>query len=839
MNNGLTRLMPQCVLGCILAALSFAAVPPDAPSGNPLSVDIPEQPLSMALAAFAVQTGLRLAYISAIGEDRVSRKARAGMPPSAALRTLLSGTGLDFIFLNSRTIKIFEIPKVAAADAAALEEIVVTATKREESLSKVPISATVYSAEAIDVSGIKGIAELAALTPGVEYDSNAHWGAGVLTNLAIRGIDSRVGASTTGVYIDDAPIQARNGNFGNPYPVTFDLARIEVLRGPQSTLFGAGAEGGAIRFITNEPSTTSYSGLFRSELSATEYGGLSYEAGAIMGAPIVEGRLGIRFSAWYRDDGGYIDRISPFTGAIVDKNANESTTKAFRLSFAVEPDSLRITPSIAYQSAQIGDSPNYYVYLSDPGAGVLRSGKLLSQPAVDAFTFSSLKVEARLGTLELTAVTSYFDRTETATIDSTNQAGTQFGGYGNPLGLAYPTSYADAAPSVTALHQIVASTEVRVNSANEEALLKWTAGAFFSRALQDERLDSYYLAAPANPGILSNDQSTDILLAGFGNLDLALSQRVRATLGIRVDHTRSEFSDYTAGFVFAGSGVPPFARGATNATPVTPQFNLVYDAGEHSMVYATVARGFRIGGANVGLPAFCGPFAAPPSYASDSVWSYELGTKNNLFDDRLQIAASTFYLRWNDIQNHEVLQCGAGFVANAGDAIGKGFDLTANALLTDRIKVGLALGAVDVRYTETVVDGGYVIAERGAVVGGVPHVPPPWNGTLYIRYQWPLAHGTAYARAEEIATSHNPGPFTESNPKALGDSPSYQSDPATNRLNLQLGLSWTRWDIKLFANNVLNSLPALQRNVDASGSTLVYAYTFRPRTLGLTANWTF
>jgi iron complex outermembrane receptor protein len=823
----LTRLMPQCVLGSILAALSVAAVPPDAPPGNPLSVDIPAQPLSMALAAFADQTGLPLVYISTIGEGRVSHKAGAGMPPSAALRTLLSGTGLDFVFLNSRTIKIFEIPKIAPTNASALEEIVVSATKREESLSKVPISATVFSAEAIDASGIKGIAELAALTPGVEYDSNAHWGAGVLTNLAIRGIDSRVGPSTTGVYIDDAPIQARNGNFGNPYPVTFDLARIEVLRGPQSTLFGAGAEGGAIRFITNEPSTTSYSGLFRSELSATEYGGLSYEAGAIMGGPIVEGRLGVRLSAWYRDDGGYIDRVSPFTGAIVDRNANQSATKAIRLSFAIEPDSLRITPSLAYQRAQIGDSPNYYVCLSDPSAGVWRNGKLLSQPAVDAFTFASIKVEARLGATELTAVTSYFDRTETATIDSTNQAGAEFGGYGNPLGPEYPTSYADAAPSLTALHQIV------------EAPLKWTAGIFFSRALQGERLDTYYIVAPANPGILSNDQSTDVILAGFGNLDLALSQNVRATIGIRVDHSRSEFSDYSAGFVYAGSGVPPFARGVTNATPVTPQFNLVYEAAEHSMLYAAVARGFRIGGANIGLPVVCGPFAAPSSYASDSVWSYELGTKNNLFDDHLQLAASLFYLRWNDTQEHEVLQCGAGFVANAGDAVGKGFDLTANALLTDRIKVGLALGALDVRYTATVVDDGYVIAQRGTVVGGVPHVPSPWNGTLYVRYQWPLAHGTAYARAEDIATSHNPGPFTESNPKALGDSPTYQSDPATNRLNLQLGLSWTHWDIKLFANNVLNSLPALQRNVDAPGSTLVYAYTFRPRTVGLTANRTF
>jgi iron complex outermembrane recepter protein len=835
----LTRMMPQCVIGSILAASSFAAAPTDAPLGSPLSIDIPAQPLSTALAAFADQTGLPLVYVSTVGAGRVSHEARAGMPPSDALRTLLGGTGLDFVFLNSRTIKIFEIPKVAPANASALEEIVVSATKRQESLSKVPISATVFSAEAIDASGIKGIAELAALTPGVEYDSNAHWGAGVLTNLAIRGIDSRVGASTTGVYIDDAPIQARNGNFGNPYPVTFDLARIEVLRGPQSTLFGAGAEGGAIRFITNEPSTTSYTGLLRSEFSATEYGDPSYEAGAVVGVPLIEGRLGMRLSAWYRDDGGYIDRVSPFTGEIVDKNSDESVAKAFRLSFAIEPDSLRITPSVAYQSARIGDSPNYYVYLSDPGTGLLRNGKLLSQPAVDAFTFTSIKAEALLGGSELTAVTSYFRRNETATIDSTNQAGTAFGGYGSPLGPAYPTSYADAAVSWTALRQTVASTELRLNSINEEAPLKWTAGVFFSRALQDEKLDSYYVAAPAILGIASDDQSTDVLLAAFGNLDVALSQSLRAAIGIRVDHSRSEFSDVSGGFVYAGSSTPPFAHGVTNATPVTPQFNLVYEATEHSMLYASVARGFRIGGANIGLPAFCGSFTAPASYASDSVWSYELGTKNNLFDDRLQLAASAFYLRWNGIQDHEVLQCGAGFVANAGDAIGKGFDLTVNALLTDRIKVGLAVGALDVRYTETVVDDGYVIAERGTVVGGVPHVPSPWNGTLYVRYQWPMAHGTGYARAEEIATSHNPGPFTESNPKALGDSPSYQSDPATDRLNLQLGVQWSHWDIKLFANNVLNSLPTLQRNVDAGGSTLVYAYTFRPRTVGLTANRTF
>jgi outer membrane receptor protein involved in Fe transport len=176
--------------------------------------------------------------------------------------------------------------------------------------------------------GMKSIVEIAAMTPGVEYDFSTQWGAGILTNLAIRGIDSNVGTSTTGVYIDDAPIQARNANFGNPYPVTFDLARVEVLRGPQGTLFGAGAEGGAIRFVANSPNTTTFDVLYHAELSTTEYGGMSYETGAAIGGPIVDGRVGARLSAWYQKMGGYVDRVDPLTDVTVDKNANESCDSA-------------------------------------------------------------------------------------------------------------------------------------------------------------------------------------------------------------------------------------------------------------------------------------------------------------------------------------------------------------------------------------------------------------------------------------------------------------------------------------------------------------------------------
>jgi iron complex outermembrane receptor protein len=844
------RLVAQCAL-CCSAALAFAAVANGDSPGQPLSLSIPSESLPQALAAFADQTGLQLVYLSTLAEGRYSQPAPAGLSPPQALMRLLSGTGIDFVFLNNRTVKLFKVaPSLAERSAvhpaarmppqfSALEEVVVTATKREEFLRDVPVSATVLSGEAMNQAGVTNIGEIAAMAPGVEYDFNAQWGGAVLTNLAIRGIDSKVGASTTGIYMDDAPIQARNGNFGNPYPVTFDLARVEVLRGPQGTLFGAGAEGGAIRFITNEPSTTTFGTLSRVELASTEYGGPSYEVGAAVGGPLVDGRVGVRLAAWYRDDAGYMDRVDPFTNASANKHSNEARTEAFRLSFAVEPnDSLRITPLVAYQSLRIADTSAFYEYLSDPGAGTFRSGKLLRQPSEDSFALATTKLEYRFGDANLNIATSYFDRTATATIDTTNEAGAVFyGGFGNPLGPAYPTSYTDAVPSLMSLHQIVLSQEVRLMTSDRYAPVRWAAGLFYSRAHQDERQYTYVIAAPMNPAVYSNEDHTDTLTSGFGNLEVLVAPSWRMRLGVRLDDARSEYTQYAGGF--ADVGAPPFSRSVTDEKPVTPQFNVEYEAADHGLVYATIAKGFRVGGINTALPIQCGE-KVPSSYASDSVWSYEIGMKRRSFDDRLQLAASAFYLRWNNIQEHEVPGCGFGYVANAGDATGKGIDLTLDAALTDRMTVGLAAESVDVRYDKTVIIEGKVIVDRGAVVGGVPHVPAPWNGTAYLRYQQPITAGAlAYARAESLVHSHNPGPFSELDPKSISFSPRYTADPATDQLNLQLGVTWTHCNMRMFVNNALSSHPVLQRNADSGSSSLIYAYTFRPRTIGITSTWNF
>src|SRR3569833_75297 len=220
-----------------------------------------------------------------------------------SVKRALASCALTAAFVPSITV---------GADAEAqpgpqMTEVTVTATRHEESISKVPISVSAYTQDSMDQMGIRDFTDIARYTPGVQIDT------GQTNAISIRGISSSGGAGTTGIYIDDTPIQMRAMGF-NPddtLPKTFDLDRVEVLRGPQGTLFGAGSEGGTVRYIMTQPSLTKASGYARSEVSYTQGGSPNYEAGAAYGAPLVDGKLGFRVRASYRHDDGRIERIEP------------------------------------------------------------------------------------------------------------------------------------------------------------------------------------------------------------------------------------------------------------------------------------------------------------------------------------------------------------------------------------------------------------------------------------------------------------------------------------------------------------------------------------------------
>lgn len=840
----MTRL---CKLGACCLALGLLSAPgAHAQPDGTLPFDIAPQPLVQALTAFAQQTGLQLIYVSELVSDRLSKGAPAGMTTAEALARLLDGTGLRFQFLNARTVRLL-LPEAARrpdragppvravaqinarADGRLLQadDVIVTATRREEELSKVAISVAAWTQSAMEQSGVKRLADIAALTPGVEFDFFSDLGPWTTTNIAVRGVNSRNGTST-GIYLDDTPIRSDpGGSFGRPLPLTFDLERVEVLRGPQGTLLGESAEGGAIRFITKAPSLTTQSGQASAEFGTTARGDPSYVVGAAAGGPLVKDRMGFRVSGWYESSGGYVDRVDPFTGAMVEKNVNrsESTSVRAALAFAAG-DSVTISPSVIYQSLQAHDSPAFYQALSDPGAGILRSGKLLAQPVNDRFALASVKVTAALGGTDLTAVSSYFRRTAFSMADATNNPV----GWGNPLGPEYPVSHDNALPSVTNLEHFVLSQELRLESAEPHARYTWSAGLLLlhARYWDDNNLGPAMKAGTVVPGYQVNIDGRETQVNSYAQATMNVTARTAVTAGLRVGH-----SEYDATRVL-GDAIVAHAT----ETPLAPKVGVSFQADDHNLYYATVSTGYRIGGVNTPIQYWCQ--SVPKTFGPDSVASYEIGAKNTVYDGRILLDSSAFYMRWRNIQSDLPVPTCFSYTTNLGAARSAGFDLSAQAILSDRLKVGLAVGYTDARYAQSIVSGNKVFIVKGDVIGSVPVVPSPWNVTTSIDYGFNLSGATTGTlRAEDVFHSCNPGPFYSQNPASVSYDPTKRPDPSNNLLNLRAAVRWSNFDAALSVDNVFDSQSMLLRRNVYAKSTFFLATTFRPRTVALALNWRY
>ena len=392
-----------------------------------------------------------------------------------------------------------------------LEEIVVTATRRAESLSKVPISITAMSQDTMDSKGIKDFQDIARFTPGITIDNSG-------TNaISIRGISSSGGAGTTGIYLDDTPIQMRAVGF-NPddaLPKSFDLDRVEILRGPQGTLFGAGSEGGTVRYILAAPKLHGSSTYMRAELAYTQSGQPSYEFGAAHGTTLIDGTLGVRASAWYRADGGWINRVDPTTRAVTERDANYGDTYMLRLAALWRPTSvLTLTPSVVYQNAHKHDVSTYWPAYSNPAAGQFNNATPERIPVPDHYLLSALKIETAFEHSQIIANTSFYSRDERTAYQGTvydlsyyqsagwpnnpNTGGTLTGCGATSAATAAPCDWyplIDAAgvhlpagfanyqsPNSITNNQRSWTQEVRWQSTDDTSRWRWTVGAFWQQS---------------------------------------------------------------------------------------------------------------------------------------------------------------------------------------------------------------------------------------------------------------------------------------------------------------------------------------------------------------------
>jgi iron complex outermembrane receptor protein len=807
---------------------------------------------------------------------------------TAALCTLLGASGL---------------PPARAADAPAtadasgpseIAEITVTATRHEESISRVPISISAFTQETMDQKGVKDITDLVRFTPGVSIDQTG-------TNaISIRGISSSGGAGTTGIYIDDTPIQMRSLGF-NPddtLPKTFDLDRVEVLRGPQGTLFGAGSEGGTVRYILTQPSLTKDSTYARSEVSFTQYGEPSYEAGIAHGGPIVDGELGFRVSAWYRRDGGWIDRVDPTTLAVVDKNANTDETLVMRLAAIWQPlSAVTVTPSMFYQNRQEHDDSTYWPVVSDPSAGRFNNANPDRNPVPDKFYLPALKIEADLGRARLISNTSYFHRDETTGYEGTVYNLSYYQTLGWPAagtGLTFldPAEYPliDTAgihlppgltnyrsPATVENQQRSITEELRLESSDPTSRFTWTVGAFWQLTREvsleeihdpmiDNLLETIYgdnaldifgeALLPNGDSYYNLNTSHDRQIAGFGEVTYSLTDQWKLTLGGRIAKTSFDITHFTDGPENYGPSGPESA--SESETPFTPKAGVSFQWDPSHLLYASYAKGFRVGGANPPLPSYCsdGLIAegyasgqAPGTYKSDSTQSYEIGAKDNF--NWVKVASSVYYIRWNDIQQNVYVSgdCGLQFTDNLGTAVAKGFDVQADAVL-GAFALEASVGYTDARYSATskndlAIKGDAISGQ--AAINGSPGANPPWNVALGVQYNFTAATHPSFARLDYQFASRNPWQAAIQDPRSAQYTPfpvpiSYTL-PSTTFVQFRTGMSFGPWQASFFIDNLLNSHTTTNyERTFTDGNNPNYPppgpqynnYTFRPRTFGIT-----
>ena len=552
-----------------------------------------------------------------------------------------------------------------------LQEVVVTATRREEGLSKVPISVMALTAEALDSRGIKDFSEVARFTPGVSFDTSG------TNNISIRGIAGTGGAGTTGIYIDETPIQMRALAF-NPdeaLPKSFDIDRVEVLRGPQGTLFGAGSEGGTVRYITTQPSVTRTTMYARGEVATTDNGAPSYEGGFAVGGPLIDNTLGARITLWYRRDGGWVDDINPVTLAPVQSNANYVDNYLARLAFLWTPsDKWSLTPAIYYQDSKRNDINNFWPLYSDASNGKFVNADPTQRHVPDKFYLASLKIQGDLGAAQFISNTSYYDRTNQDGYEGTiyNLGFYQIYAYPPtvppppyPSAIPGPASYPlidgsgihlppgatnYTSPSTVDNGQINFTQEFRLQSSDPNARLLWTTGLFFSENRQSyleqihdpmlgqltnvvfgdpnfQDIFCYFdasgncIGVPYDPNYPNDSyflrtSSKDTQLAVFGEGTYSLTEQLKLTLGARYSHMKYSFDTLTGGPQLYA----PTRAGSNSNTEnaFTPKASLQYQHDPNNMYYATYAKGFRPGGANNPIPNAACPtdfnnFGLPPN----------------------------------------------------------------------------------------------------------------------------------------------------------------------------------------------------------------------------------
>ncbi len=714
----------------------------------------------------------------------------------------------------------------AEAASNVLEEVIVSASKRgNQSLQDVPVSIRALTSEDLDRQNIQTFEDWVRQVPGVTFKD---LGPGEKT-IVTRGLVS-TGAATTSVYFDETNITAFNDGEGGGRNVDFklfDLERIEVLRGPQGTLYGASGMGGTVRIIPAKPNLSEFSSSVEGEYSNTESGGNNYAVHGHLNMPLVDDTFGIRLAAWKVDNSGYIDNIRFGTTDIND----EDTVGARLMATYKFTENFSLTGTVMVQDQDIGDGTRFNRIGDDalvfPGetpfsvTGDLQVTDFTRNPRVDDPSIMSLVANYDTQYGSFVATTSLYEREIEYNFDST------------PILLFFgvPIKAISSFPE----DREIWNTEVRFNSALEGPV-QFVSGVYY----QDEDLYSESNVFTVDDEGFINETSPSVLsvlrdrtfeeLAVFGELTYSFTDRWDATVGAR--YADFEFvTDENAVVPFFGPPRGPEPTKTGSDDNFIMKVNTSYRVSDEAMVYGTVSQGFRRGGLN--LNAFGDLFDIPETFGSDELVNVEAGMKSSWLEDRLILNATVYSLFWSDIQLETINAEGtAEFFTNAGEARVDGLELELFARPVPGLDLFAAIGYTDAALTEDAPPLNDPPLPSEGRDGDKLNNVPEWTVTLGADYVWGVFNDFEAFVGGSVQ-------YTDSSNTRIAGS----RDPFNVRLDnstildLRAGIDKESWRFELFMDNVTDE--RAQNDAINEITNILAFFTNRPRTTGVRVAYRF
>jgi len=718
--------------------------------------------------------------------------------------------------------KTIELTFTLKEDAYSLQTVLVTAAKRSEKIQDVPQSISAISGRKIKELGITDANAYLTTLPGLQTVALNP----TTTSVIIRGIQPLGGwASSVGYYIGETPVTEKDLN---PSLSSFDVERIEVLRGPQGTLYGEGSMGGTIKVIPNKANANQYQYKFDPELSITG-GGLNYQLNGMVNIPVIENKLAVRATGYYRNDAGYINNV----GLGID-NANTFDAKGGRFSVRYYANKkLTLSASAIFNKSETGGN-----FASNTD---YEQTTTVKESGDDKYSIYNLNAYYNFSFANLTVTGSYFTRENNIISDLNALIPTV--NYVLGLGGIEPVTslWIDAPYNVDSY-----TAEARLVSSNPGPF-KWTTGLFYKNfdridhfvADSDPHIDDQtasdlmesIFGIPGVTGLMySNSKIKLEQIAVFGELSYAITPKLDILGGVRLFNEKRNFSTYSDGiFPVLISGLPPEEyTDKGDESVVNPKFTLTYKPGKNILTYANASRGFRSGGQNVYYFLYPG---ASSSYNSESLWNYELGFKTSFMNEKLIFNAAYFYNDWTDMQI---------VTRNISD-----LKLTENVGKAHTTGVDLEITWVPVNGLMFSMNGNYTQAETDVAVQVPAGIDPETGDELFTEVpegtQLPSIPKTSLNLAGQYKFSISKSTYltTRVDYNYTGEKKSHYPDllngidlPSNSTINLRATLEYKWLNAYVFINNLTNERVINEMYYQDPSLGNIY-YMGRPQTIGI------